>query len=191
MWGDPKTLLEFGMWDCRHLTWSLYSACRDCLGFVWGWNMDTASIRFGVVIWGPSHHRRDQDMGDCLHADGSGDMDSRLELRNRRWGPSHHPCGQDAGTLVLGLGPFYWGRDLGTSALTPGRGELRAGTAAPPQGSAGWKQGTMGAGCVCPLPPHRDSDQGPDPGFPCLLQYHHPEGLRITQMWHRSCLTPF
>lgn len=34
----------------------------------------TESIMFGVRIWGPSHHLRDQDMGDYLHAAWSGAM---------------------------------------------------------------------------------------------------------------------
>lgn len=81
------------------------------------------------------------------------------------------------------LEPLCWGWDhfigagtWGTSALASGLGEFHAGTAAPPQGSAAWKQGTVGAGCVCPLPPHRDGDREPDPGSPCLLQHHHPGG---------------
>lgn len=160
--------------------------------------MGTASITFGVGVWGPSHHRQDQEMGDCLHAAWSGDTEPSTGAQEQKMGTLTssmrsgccNPC-VGVGTILLGRGPGgHLHRDFGTSALASGLGELRAGTAAPPQGSAGWKQGTVGAGCVCPLPPHRGSDRGLDPVSLCLLQHHHPGGLRITQMWHRSCLTP-
>lgn len=67
-----------------------------------GWGFGDLHITVRIRRWGTA----------CMLL-GVGTRNPRLELRNRRWGPSHHPCGQDAGTLVLGLGPFYWGGDLG------------------------------------------------------------------------------
>lgn len=143
--------------------------------------------------WGPSYHPWGQDAEILVL--GSGRRDLCLGVGVRLWGALRGTWAH-RGTLVLGLryrdcfiGAGTRGhlrRDLGTSALASGLAELRAGTAAPPQGSAGWKQGDS-EGRLCLSPP---SSQGQCPGSPCLLQHHHPGGLRITQMWHRSCLTP-
>lgn len=51
---------------------------------------------------------------------------------------------------------------MGTPALQSGIGEHCMVTAASPQGSVGWKRGTVGTVCVCPLLSHRDPAQGPD-----------------------------
>lgn len=101
---------------------------------------------------------------------GLGRGDPNMVLGMRAWRPLHWVWG--AGALTLGLGPGFGdlfigvgmkgplcqGQDSGSPALRIGGHHME--TAASPEAHWAGNGGTVGTGCVCSLPPHRDRDRG-------------------------------